>query len=242
MSTDEFILAEEQDVGRRGLGLVKEIEAEVGSGGARSGTLVLTNYRLLFVVAGEKEDDLAEGGLFNPLQQVHLHYADVGDLGELRADPGNIVIPINQITSVVGHKAEFGRPSLELRWREGGGEKGAEFTQHLMGKRRRNLNDWSVVIQRLRDGNQQLLRLPEIPDVGTLEGKIVRVLSDMQDKGPLTIEGAVEEAFKVDCNSDQVQEACDGLVSKGLLQRILDSSGDAFYRKLSPLGDDNLSG
>jgi hypothetical protein len=69
----------------------------------------------------------------------------------------------------------------------------------------------------------------------------MHVLADMQEKGIFAIEDAVETEYKVDLDPDVVQSACDSLSSQNLLVRSPDSSGDAFYRRASPLGEDSPS-
>ena len=86
---------------------------------------------------------------------------------------------------------------------------------------------------------RRLTNLP--PSIETLEGKILRVLGDMQDKGTFEIEEEVESEFKLDLDVDDVQKACEKLVLLGLVDKTPDASGDAFYRKRSPLGEDDLS-
>ena len=104
-----------------------------------------------------------------------------------------------------------------------------------------NLNDWATIIQRLNGGRLNLVAMPKAPSVDTLEGRIVLVLSDMQEKGVLEIEEDVEAKFKVDLDPDEVQSACDTLSKQGALDRFPDSSGDVFYRRRSPLGEDDFS-
>jgi hypothetical protein len=97
------------------------------------------------------------------------------------------------------------------------------------------------VIERLKTGKQKLIQLPKSPGPDTLDGKIMRVLADMQRKGIFEIAKEAEDQFKVKLDSDDVQSACDRLSGIGLLKRIQDPSGDMYYQKCSPLGDDNLS-
>ena len=66
----------------------------------------------------------------------------------------------------------------------------------------------------------------------------MHILADMQEKGVFEIEGEVEDEYKVDLDPDEVQAACDTNRSQGLVERIPDPSGDVFYRRLSPLGED----
>ncbi len=223
----------------RGLGARKELEAEFGLA-ETEGTLVLTTKRLIFVCTNEKEVDIHEG--YTPLiPTAQLLFSDVEDLDDIPDDPHNISIPLASITSATGHSGEFTKPKLELRWTAGTEEKGAEFTEILTGKRKKNLNDWATIIQRQKTGNLDLVAVPKAPPIDTLEGKVVRVLSDMQEKGVFTIEQEVEEKFKVSLDPDQVQAACDKLAKEGALDRFPDSSGDVYYRRRSPLGEDDFS-
>ena len=48
-------------------------------------------------------------------------------------------------------------------------------------------------------------------------------------------------SFKVDLDPDEVQAVCDKLATQGVIKRYPDSSGDVFYRRASPLGEDDLS-
>lgn len=66
------------------------------------------------------------------------------------------------------------------------------------------------------------------------------ILADMQKKGVFEIQQEVEEQFKLKLDPDNVQAACDRLVRSGLLQRMPNPSGDAYYQKRSPLGEDAL--
>jgi hypothetical protein len=65
----------------------------------------------------------------------------------------------------------------------------------------------------------------------------------MQDKGCFEIQGEVERQFKPEgeLDSDDIERACQELVSTGLVTVQGDPSGDNFYRKRSPLGEDDLS-
>jgi hypothetical protein len=238
-ASDESILAQEQAVTMRGLGARKELEAEFGLS-ETEGTLVLTNKRLVFVCTNEKEVDIHEG--YTPLEPTaQLLFSDVEDLADIPDDPHNISIPLASVVSATGHSGEFTKPKLQVRWTAGTEQKGAEFTEVLTGKRKRNLNDWATIIQRLKTGTLNLITIPKAPPVDILEGKVARVLSDMQEKGVLTIVQEVEEKFKVSLDPDEVQAACDKLSEQGALDRFPDSSGEVYYRKRSPLGEDDFS-
>lgn len=223
----------------RGLGIKRELEAEVGVG-ETEGTLILTNKRLIFVCTDEKEEDIHLG--YTPLTPTaHLLFSDVEDLTEVPQDPRNISISISSVTSAIGHKGGLAKPKLEVRWTDQTQEKGAEFTELLTGKRKKNLNDLAAVIQRLRSGDLNLITVPKAPPIDTLEGKIVRVLSDMQEKGVFSIEAEIEEKFRIKVDPDEIQGACEGLAKDGALDRFPDSGGDIFYRRRSALGDDDFS-
>ena len=234
----EVILAQEQAVDR-GSG-AKEPEGGFGAG-LMEGTLVLTNKRLVFVTTGEAEEDLSEPNAFNPFGKLKLFYSDAEDLKSIPADPDNLIVPLALVTSIKGHKGNGAKPKLEVKWLEGKRERTTEFSQRLSGKRRKNLDDWARTIERLRKGKQPLVSLPKAPGLDTLEGQVLRVLSDSQEKGILTIGHLVEDAFKIELDPDQVKVASEKLTSAGLVRRRRDPSGENFYHKRSPLGDDDLS-
>jgi hypothetical protein len=227
-----MILAQEQGANMRSAGVSKGLEAEF-SVGLREGTLVLTNKRLIFVCTDEKGEDLPVGYFGDQM----LLYSEVEDLGEIPSRPPNVFIPL-AAASVKGRKAGLGRPSLEVSWRDKDGDHNLIFTETLTGRRKRNLNDWAPIIEKLKNGTQKLVTLPEVPSTDSLEGKVVRVLADMQEKGVFEIEEDVASEYDVSLDPDDVQAVCDRLASQGLLARIPDPSGDTFYRRLSPLGDD----
>jgi len=238
--SDEVILAQEQGVIRRGVGAKKALEGDFGVGEVE-GTLVLTNQRLLFVCGNEEEVELPEPTGFNPFGKVTVLFSDVEDLRSVPENPRNLSIDIAAISSLKGRRGELAKPALEVGWREGGSARSFEFIQQLTGKRARNLNDWAAVIERLKAGKQQVVRLPPSPSLDTLEGKVMSVMGDMQEKGEFEIEGEVERGFKVDLDPDQVEESCGKLVSMGLLDVREDVGGDKFYQKRSSLGQDDLS-
>lgn len=213
-------------------GASKELEAEFGFG-SKQGTLILTNKRLIFVCTDEKGEDLPVGSIGKHL----LLYSEVEDLDRIPARPPNVFIQIEGI-SVKGHKGEVGRPSLDVSWKAEDGDHTLVFTESMVGRRAKNLNDWALAIGNIRNGTQKLNALPPSPSTDTLEGKIMHVLSDMQEKGTLQIEESVEDEYALDLDPDDVQAACDRLASKRLLIRLPDSSGDSFYRRVSPLGED----
>jgi len=235
-ATAEIMLAQEQGVIMRQVGKEKKLEGAIG--GEWEGTLVLTNRRLIFVCTDERKDDLRSRGSI--AGTMRLVYSDVEDLTSIPRTNGNIFIPLSSITSVKGHPGHLERPSLEAKWQEAK-EEGRVFVERLSGRsRRRNLNDWAIVIERLRTGNQKIIPLPQTPSVDTLDGKIVRVMADMQRKGVFEIEQEVETQFKAKLDPDDVQSACQRLADGGLLEKLQDKSGDMHYQKRSPLGDDAL--
>jgi len=235
-ATAEIMLAQEQGVIMRQVGKEKKLEGALG--GELEGTLVLTNRRLIFVCTDERKDDLKSRGSI--AGTMRLVYSDVEDLTSIPSTNGNIFIPLSSITLVKGHPGRVERPSLEVKWQEAK-EEGRVFVERLSGRsRRRNLNDWATVIERLKTGNQKITQLPQTPSVDTLDGKIVHVMADMQRKGVFEIEQEVETQFKAKLDPDDVQSACQRLADGGLLEKFQDKSGDMYYQKRSPLGDDAL--
>lgn len=224
----------------RQAGAKKELEAEFGAGEIE-GTLVLTNKRLIFVCTNEKEDNLAVPEGIYPFGKISILYSDVEAVDQIPRNPPNVFVSISSISSVKGHREVIGRPSLEVAWSDSDGGHALVFSEVLTGSRKRNLNDWAPIVENLKAGKQKLTTLQQPPSTDTLEGKIMRVLADMQEKGVFAIEGGVENEFKIQLDPDEVQTACDQLSSKGFLIRHPDSSGDVFYRRVSPLGEDNSS-
>ena len=231
-----MILAQEQGAFFREAGAKKELEAEFGFD-ETEGTLILTDKRLIFACTDEKVDEVPVG----LIGRARVIYAEVEDLGRIPLKPPNVFISIASISSVKAHGGKLGKPGLDIAWDDGGDRRSAVFTEELMGHEGKSLRDWAPVIEKLRSGTQKLVAIPQPPPIDTLQGRIVRVLSDMQEKGVLEIEETVEGEFKTELDPDEVQGACDELASKGLLRRYPDSSGDIFYRRASPLGEDDLS-
>ena len=236
------MLAEEQAVISRGVGIIEEVEAAFDSGRETEGTLVLTNKRLIYVHGGSKEDDIPVGQTMPFVEtKKRLIYSDVRDLESIPPDPANLSIPLDSVVFVVGHQREAMAPKLEVRWSDGGENKVAEFVQQITGSsRRKNLNDWATVIKNLKSGQQKVATMPSLPDKDSLEGRIFVVLGDMQEKGLFTIEREVEQEFGVDLDPDDVEKASERLVSWGLVHRSGAADEDPFYQKSSPLGDDDL--
>ncbi len=238
-SAPEVMLAQEQAVIRRGPGIRKGVEAAFGMGGETEGTLVLTDRRLVYVHGNEKEESLRIGGF----SAKRLFFSDVESLSSMPLDSESVEIPISKIVKVAGHHGEAIAPKLEVSWTDAGGAtRATEFVQQISGaSRRRNLNDWANVIDKLRAKQLKITPLPPAPGGDTLEGRILGVLGDMQEKGALTIENEVEEQYKVDLDPDDVEAACERLVAKGLVLKPDPRYEDVFYRKASPLGADDLS-
>lgn len=239
-SAQEVMLAQEQAVIRRGPGIRKEIEAAFGMGGETEGTLVLTDRRLVYVHGNEKEESVRIGGF----SAKRLYFSDVESLVSMQLDSESVEIPISKIVKVTGHHGEAIAPKLEVNWTDdGGAERATEFVQQISGaSRRRNLNDWAIVIEKLKAKQLKITPLPPAPSGDTLEARIMVVLGDMQEKGLMTIEGEVEERYKVDLDPDDVEAACDRLIAEGLILKPVPRYEDVYYRKASPLGADDLSG
>jgi hypothetical protein len=230
------MLAQEQGVAMRESGRAKELEGRLG--GELEGTLLLTNHRVIFVCTHEKEDDLKT----SPFGKMALVYSDVENLASIPTGGDNLFIDISSISSVKGHTGHVTKPSLEVKWQEGAKEKGRVFIELLSGRsRRRNLNDWAKVIERLKTGDQKLIQLPKPSATDTLDGKIYRVLTDMQRKGIFEVKEEVEKQFNSKLDADEVQAACDRLSNIGLLKKMPDPSGNTYYQKCSPLGEDELN-
>jgi hypothetical protein len=226
----------------RQTGVRKELESEFGVGGETEGTLVLTNKRLIFVTTDVKEVDLPEPGALNPLAEIGIYFSEVEEIDSIPTVPGNVFIQIMSIVSVTGRNPELERPHLQVTWVDGVAPKSSLFVETLTGRsRKKNLSDWVGVIERLKAGTQKLIPIPSTPSMDTLEGKIMRVMADMQSWGPFTIERMIEDTLKVKVEEDAVEDACEKLVSMGALKSEQDGSGEVYYRKTSPLGPDDLS-
>jgi hypothetical protein len=232
---DEVILAQEQGVTMRAEGATKELEAEFGIG-VSEGTLVLTSNRLIYVCTNEKEDDLP---VVTPstFGEARVVYSDVEDIESVPKGPPNIFIPLVSVTGATGHKEGMERPSLRIRYLDGHGEHELVFVEMLTGQKARNLNDWAGIILNIREGRQTPSRLQDLPSLDTLEGKVIHVLADMQEKGMFAIEEQVETEFKVDLDPDEVQTACEHLADQGLVVRHPDSTGTVYYQRASLLDD-----
>jgi len=231
----EVVLAQEQGAVMREAGTEKELQAEFGVG-VKEGTLVLTNKRLIFVCTNERDEDLpGESGL-NPFGKIALVYTEVEDLDSIPSGAPNVFMPLSSVSRVAGHRGDLSRPSLEVEWDDASGKHSRTFTQTLTGHKARTLSDWAPIIENLKADKQKLISVPPAPSTDTLEGKIMHVLSDMQEKGLFSIEEAVETEYNLELDPDDVQAACDHLATKGLLVRSSELTGDAFYRRVSPLG------
>jgi len=233
------MLGQEQAVIRRGPGIRKGVEGAFGLGGETEGTLVLTDRRLVYVHGNEKEVDLRVGAW----SAKRLFFSDVETLDSMPLDSASVEIPLSRITQVKGRSGEAVAPKLEVRWADqGGAAQATEFVQQITGgSRRKNLNDWAKVIEKLKAKQIKIRPLPPAPDENTLEGRILDALGDMQDKGALTLEEEVEEKYKVDLDPDEVEAACNRLTKAGLVRKTAPRGEDPYYTKVSSLGDDDLS-
>jgi hypothetical protein len=238
----EVLLAEEQAVIHRGVGLKKEIEGAFGFGGETEGTLILTNRRLIYAhKAAEKEVDLPVG-LFS---YKSLFIDDIEGLDSISNDSEGLEIPLSQIVRVEGHGGRDAiAPKLEVQYAIQSGEtRSTEFVEQITGaSRKKNLNDWAEIIRKLKASQVKLTELPGAPSEGTLEGRIYRALGDMQEKGALAIEEEVEERYNVDLDPDDVVAACDKLVGMGLIRKADTDEGDPFYTRISQLGENDVDG
>jgi hypothetical protein len=217
-SASELVLAEEQDVLYR-----------VSAGREIEGTLVLTNERLLFVV-GKQEEDLQFGR--------RMRFTDVEDLNSIPQDPSNLSIPLASIEMDKGSAGILRKPELKVKWNDSGKDRSAEFVETLLGSRKKNLNDWAKLIGRLKSGEARLAIPSNVPGRDKLEGKILYVLADYQEKGPLEIESEVEKQFSIDLDPDAVEASCENLRTLGLVIRR-HSYGLDSYKKVSPLAPEN---
>lgn len=205
------------------------------------GTLVLTDRRVIFVEANKEENYTSGTGILSK-RSATFRYSDIDDLGQISANANNISIPLNEIVEAKGSEGIIHPPELKLTWKENGIENRAVFSQELIGGRKKSLKDWVKTILGLRDGRIEVKRPTAKPPSGdTLGGRILQVLGDMQEKGLFEIEQQVESTFGVDLDPDQVQSTCENLAAQGFLDRNPDRSGEVFYRKRSPLGEDGLS-
>jgi len=134
-------------------------------------------------------------------------------------------------------------PKLEVKWADTNmAIRIEEFVQQVTGgSRKKNLNDWARVIDKLTARQLRITPLPTPPGEGTLEGRALAVLGDMQDKGALTIEEEIEARYKVDLDPDAVEAALAKLVGLGLVKRFTPRDEEPYFRKASPLGDEDLS-
>lgn len=239
-SSGEQILAQEQAVVNRPIGIRGELETAVDvSGPETEGTLVLTSTRLLYVRGEEKREELPVGAL----TKKTIFFSDVESLGDIKYDEANLTMDLSSITKVTGRHSPGMSPKLEVRWNSGGIPKATEFAQVLTGgSRKKNLNDWAPVIERLRTGKMDVKAMAPPPDESTLEGKVLLALGDMQEKGLLTIESELEIRYKVELETDDLEAACEKLVLQGLIKDTSGKDEPPFYQKISALGEDSLDG
>jgi len=239
------MLAEEQAVIHRGAGLEKEVEAAFGIG-ETEGSLILTNRRLIYAhKANEEEVDLPLGIVPLGFLYKPLFIDDIKGLEEVHSDSEGLEIPLSQILRVEGHGGKDAiAPKLEVEYTTQSGEtQSTEFVEQITGKsRRKNLNDWGEIIRKLKTEKVKLIELPDAPSEQTLEGRIYRTLGDMQEKGAFDIEEEVEKRYDLDLDPDDVVSTCDKLVGMGLIRRADFDEGDPFYRRISPLGEDDVDG
>ncbi|MGI0090390.1 MAG: hypothetical protein ACREBS_01650 [Nitrososphaerales archaeon] len=222
MSDQEIILAQEQSV-RRKSGFGKEAQ----------GTLVLTSRRLMFVPASDEE--VMTAGFDT------IRYTDVQDLNLIRDDSLNLTIPLEAIVSIKGGSSIITDPNIKVKYRKLSGEEGdVEFVQTIIGGRKKNLNNWAKVIEDIQAGRRVVKPSAKTPSKDTLEGRILHSLDDLQEKGVFEIENEIEKGFNIVLDPDEVEAVCEKLVSDGLIEKISESGVD-FYRKQSPLGEDDLS-
>jgi hypothetical protein len=233
------MLAQEEAVINRGPGVRKGVEGAFGLGGETEGTLILTDRRLIYVHGKVKEVDIKVGAF----SKKRLFFSDVESLNSVPMDSASVEIPLSKIVRVTGHHGEAIAPKLEVKWTDDNGAvQGAEFVQQITGgSRRKNLNDWAGVVEKLMKRQQKVVPLPPAPSDDTLDGRILDALGDMQEKGLLTIENEVEERYGIDLDPDDVEAACGRLFASGLIKRFAPRDEDPYYRKVSPLGDDDLS-
>ncbi len=242
-ASNEVLLAEEQAVRARDSGRKQEVEAEFGFGTETEGTLVLTNARLIYVHSSEEEVAVAEGIGPGSIPGKRLAFSDVEQVARISPDPANFSIALSRISSVKGHKGVIGAPRLEVVWNTGSRVKTTEFVQQVTGGSRvKNLDDWKPVIERLMAGKQTIIQLPPLPAEETDQGRVIRVMGDMQEQGILTLTDRVNKEFMSELDFDGIQAACEELVKTGLLERTNSLADDPFYRRKSPLGEDDLFG
>ena len=236
----EVMLAQEQAVIRRGPGIRKGVQAAFGFGGETEGTLVLTDRRLVYVHGRERENKVRVG----TFSAKRLYFSDVDTLNSipLDKDAASLEIPFSKVAKVVGHRGEGVDPKLEVSWTgDDGAAHSTEFVQQITGSsRRKNLDDWANVIQRLKAGQIKPMPSPPGPGEDTLEGQILAVLGDMQQKGLLALEEEVEEKYELELDPDEVESACGRLVDAGLVRKFTPRGEDPSFAKVSPLGDDDL--
>ena len=193
MANRESILAQEQSVLHK-----------IRTGSETQGSLVLTNSRLIFVAAVD-EQRFSDG-------LDSLRYADIEHLDSIGRNPANLSIPLDSITSAKGSSGFITNPNLKVWHNVGSEEKEVEFIQTITGGRKKNLNDWATVIEKLKQGKISIKVPSWLPEKNSLEGRIFETLSDLQEKGIFEIESEIEKKYEIDVDPDQVEEACYNLV------------------------------
>ena len=249
----EIILAQEQGVINKPthLGIRTDLQ----------GTLILTNKRLILACNSNVVESLASnvssnGSIDDKIaresarlgedvfgESAPHRYTDVEDLSNIGSNAKNLFIPISSIVSISGHKGIIGRPNLKVSWNDTSGEvKNTEFQEALTERdRKKNLADWADVIQKLQNGTLSPRKPSSLPQSDSTGGRIYYIMGDMQTKGTFEIEEETEKHFAIELEPDEVEAACEKLVSMRLLDKIPDPSGDSFYKRSSPLGEDDLS-
>lgn len=226
---EEVILAEERNV------ILKSKKSD--------GTLVLTNKRFLFVPATES-DMPGFGQLSIGYYRISQYFSDVKDLKDLPIEgQGDFLsIRLRSITNVVARKG-FLRPTLKVEWRADDlSTRDAEFLQKFVGKSKRiNLTDWATAIGKITGGASFFApKLPDYSSIGqddVIAQTIIKVLSDLQEKGLYEIEHEIErDHYEIgqEIDSDELRSKCDSLVKGGILS--VDETGE-FYWIRSPIED-----
>jgi hypothetical protein len=109
-------------------------------------------------------------------------------------DSASLEIPISKLVDVVGHKGTAIAPKLEVKWTDqSGATRVAEFVQQMTGgSRRKNLNDWAKVIEKLKAKQLKITPLPPAPGIERLQG--TRRPRGHAEAGLMTTETGAEAA------------------------------------------------
>jgi len=257
LSAAEVILAEEQGASRN-----------LGSLHKKSGTLILTNKRLVFM-RGNKEirievvpeiwRDIVPNIFPSGLPAI-LGFAEVYDTAEI---PSQMTFPDVSIdlASIISATPErpvdvtsFRRSSrLVVSWNSSIETKIVEFEEHMSGRPRKiNLNDWGDVIMKIKSGYfdnliRELInsRNSSQLEVNSIEANVYFLLGDLQSKSTVLLSKEMEERFATRIDFERIQQACDRLERLKLIAGTYDTfwnDGDLdrppFYRKYPPLGSE----